>query len=185
MNPLSGGDTLSPSDGGLSVHYGKAVPGVSSLTVSCINALGPLWICRSTGLQRKVRHVCGQGSFIYSICWFAAHKCKFSGVYFDGTSYSATIQGLKLFYLVSNIYKKHTKKSVLWWFCICFGSPVTWLQLGSMWCLWPFLTLAGWCCDQLCDRLSVSHWDLVFKWRAWKCCQDCYTQYVQKPKKHH
>ena len=30
MNPLSFGDTLSPSPGGLSVHYGRAVLGVSS-----------------------------------------------------------------------------------------------------------------------------------------------------------
>lgn len=67
---------------------------------------------------------------------------------------------------------------------ICFGSPsVTWLRLGSMWCLWPFLTLTEGCCDQLCGRLSVSHWGLVFKWQAWRWCQDCYAQYVQKYQK--
>lgn len=49
-----------------------------------------------------------------------------------------------------------------------------------MWRLWPFLTLTERCCDQLCDRLSVSRRGLVFKWPAWRWCQDCYTQYVQK-----
>lgn len=73
-----------------------------SPTVSCINALGPLWICRNTQLQRKVRRVCGQGSFIYSNCWFVAHKWKFSCVHFDGKSSGASIQDLKFFYLVLN-----------------------------------------------------------------------------------
>lgn len=51
------------------------------------------------------------------------------------------------------------------------GTSVIWLWLGSMWWLWPFLTLARWRRDQLWGRLSVSHWVLFFKWQSWKCCQ--------------
>lgn len=154
-----------------------------SPTVSCINALGPLWVCRNARLQMKVRRVSGQGTFIYSNCWFVAQKCRYNslGFIFDGPSNSASIQDLKFFHLVS-MWKAQEDKHlfmILHLMCICFGSPsVRWLWLGSMWCPWPFLTLAEGCCDQLCGRLSVSHWGLVFKWQTWRWCQDCYTHKV-------
>lgn len=110
-------------------------------------------------------------------------QTQFPWLYFRWTQHSASVQDLKFFHLVSNAKEKHLFR-FLHLMCFCFGSPsVTWLRLGSMWCLWPFLTLTEGCCDQLCGRLSVSHWGLVFKWRAWRWCQDCYTQYVQKYQK--
>lgn len=150
MNPLSFGDTLSPSPGGLSVHYGRAVLGVSPPLFHVL-MLWVLWVFCNTLLQRKVRHDCGQRTFIDSNCWFVAQKWFQIRIW--NSFWNAENTEEKLFFMMLHLM------------CICFGSPsVTWLWLGSMWYLWPFLTLAEGCCDQLRGRLSVSHWGLVFKW---------------------
>lgn len=73
-----------------------------SPTASSINALGPLWVCRNTRLQRKVRRVCGQGTFMYSNCWFVAQKCRYNSLGFIFSN-GAPIQDLELFELVSNV----------------------------------------------------------------------------------
>lgn len=87
-----------------------------SPTVSCINALGPLWVCRNTRLQRKVRCVCGQGTFIYSNCWFVAQKCRYNSLGFIFSN-GALIQDLEFFQLVSKA-KSIGRKSISLWRCI-------------------------------------------------------------------
>lgn len=134
-NPLSFGDTLSPSPGGCSLWQSCARS--ESPTVSGIKALGPLWVPLNTGLQRKVRRVCGQGTFTHSNCWFVAQKCRCNslGFIFDGPSTALQVQDVKFFHLASNAKKAQEEKHlfrILHLMCICFGSPsVTWLRLGK------------------------------------------------------
>lgn len=193
MNPLSFGDTLSPSPGGLSVHYGRAVLGVSSplfhvlmLWVLCefVVTLGSkgksdvsvdrvLLYTQTADLWHKSADTISW-LFFFFFWWLQQRRLTLGS------------EILSLKWICKNVKcemprKKNHLFMILHLMCICFGSPsVTWLWLGSMWCLWPFLTPAEGCCDQLCGRLSVSHWGPVFKWWAWRWCQDCYTQYVQK-----
>lgn len=108
------------------------------------------------------------------ISWFITHKCTCDSL---ESILTAPIMVLKSrmqhSYLVSttNNTQCPASFSVFASNVSLFWRSVIWLWLGSMWWLWPFLTLARWCCDQLWGRLSVSHWALFFKWQAWKCCQ--------------